>query len=182
VLTDPFPAYNFLVGLIDTSTTLRTVVSAVSTFVLGGFTECSGLEGTLLLEEHQAGGENGFVYRFPTRMTWSNLTLRKGVTFAEDLWNWHHDYVLGKGKRRDGFIVLQAEAGLLPGMPIAGGPTRAPVKVWRFKGGIPVKWTGPTFNAAQSAVAVEALEIAHQGLELYSPGTGIAAGARALGI
>ena len=32
--------------------------------------------------------------------------------------------------------------------------------------GIPVKWTGPSLNASQSNVAIEALEIAHEGLEL----------------
>jgi phage tail-like protein len=183
ILTDPVPAYNFLVGLIDSSTTLRTVVTSVTSFALGGFTDCSGLEGTLQVEPYQAGGENGFEHKFPTRMTWTNITLRKGVTLlGEDLWNWHHDYVVGKGKRRDGFIILQAEAGLLPGVPIVGGLTRLPVKVWRFRRGLPVKWTGPTLNAAQSAVAVEALEIAHEGLELYSAGTGLASGAAALGL
>lgn len=181
ILTDPLPSYNFLIGLIDSSTVLRTVVSAVTNFAMGGFTECSGLEGQLVIEDYQAGGENGFVHRFPTRMTWSTITLQKGVTLGEDLWNWHRDYVQGKGKRRDGFIILQAEAGLLPGVPVAGGLTRLPMKVWRFRRAIPVRWTGPTFNATQSAVAVEALEITHEGLELYSPGAAISAGAAALG-
>ena len=26
-----------------------------------------------------------------------------------------------------------------------------PVKMWRFKRGLPAKWTGPTMNAAQSS-------------------------------
>lgn len=179
ILTDPFPSYNFLIGLIDSSTTLRTIASAVGSFVLGGFTECSGLEGTLQVEDYQAGGENGFVYKFPTRMAWSNITLSKGVTLSEDLWRWHRDYVAGKGKRRDGFIVMQAEPGLLPGVPVAGGLTRLPVRVWRFQRAIPVRWTGPTFNATQSAVAVEALEITHEGLEMYSL---VGAASDALGI
>lgn len=183
IVTDPVPAYNFLIGLIDSSTTLRTVVSAVSSFVLGGFSECSGLEGTLLMEEYAAGGENGLVHKFPTRMTWANITLRRGVTLpGEQLWNWHRDYVLGKGKRRDGFVVLLTDMPALPGVPAPGGLNRIPAKVWRFRRGIPVKWSGPTLNAAQSAVAIEALEIAHEGLELFSAGTGIAAGTAAVGL
>jgi phage tail-like protein len=43
---------------------------------------------------------------------------------------------------------------------------RNPVKVWAFKRGLPVKWTGPSLNATQSQVAVEELEIAHEGLTL----------------
>ncbi|MFN2407759.1 MAG: phage tail protein [Pyrinomonadaceae bacterium] len=36
--------------------------------------------------------------------------------------------------------------------------------MWRFKRGVPMKWTGPSLNAAQSSVAIEALEISHEGL------------------
>jgi phage tail-like protein len=43
---------------------------------------------------------------------------------------------------------------------------RKPAKVWKFKHGIPMKWVGPSLNATQSGVAIESLEIAHEGLEL----------------
>ena len=45
---------------------------------------------------------------------------------------------------------------------------------WTFQGGIAAKWVGPELNAMQSAVAIETLEIAHQGLivvPLSAPGT-----------
>ena len=35
---------------------------------------------------------------------------------------------------------------------------------WEFRGGLAAKWTGPELHAGQDAVAVESLEIAHQGL------------------
>ena len=57
----------------------------------------------------------------------------------------------GKGKRKDGLIVLLNEA-------------RRPAKMWKFKRGLLVKWVGPSFNASQSNVAIESLEIAHEGL------------------
>ena len=57
------------------------------------------------------------------------------------------------GKRKDGLIVLRDEA-------------RKPAKVWKFKRGIPTKWVGPSLNAMQNSVAIESLEIAHEGLEL----------------
>jgi phage tail-like protein len=40
------------------------------------------------------------------------------------------------------------------------------VKVWKFKRGIPTKWVGPSLNATQNAVAIESLEIGHEGLFL----------------
>ena len=42
--------------------------------------------------------------------------------------------------------------------------------MWVFKRGLPLQWAGPTLNASQSAVAIETMEIAHEGLELISPG------------
>ena len=158
VRVDPFPAYNFYISLIDSSSTLAKIKTAINFVAAGGFSECSGLEGTLQVEEYSEGGENRFVYKFPTRMTYSNITLKRGVGFSEDLWNWHFDYVSGKGKRRDGIIILRNEL-------------QIPVKIWLFKQGLPLRWTGPTLNASQSTVAIESLEIAHHGLELISAGT-----------
>ena len=59
----------------------------------------------------------------------------------------------GRGQRKDGLIVLMDES-------------RQPAKVWKFKRGIPMKWVGPSLNATQNAVAIESLEIAHEGLTL----------------
>jgi phage tail-like protein len=157
---DPVPGFNFYISLIDSSSTLALGTSAVSAVVGGGFSECSGLDATLQVEEYMEGGENRYVHKFPTRMTYGNITLKRGITFAEDLWNWHAAYVNGTGKRRDGVISLLDEMQL-------------PLKTWKFKRGLPLKWTGPTLNASQSAVAIESLEIMHEGLELYSVGTAI---------
>jgi phage tail-like protein len=155
---DPFPAFNFYISLIDTSSTLAKVTTAIKFVAAAGFSECSGLDATLQVEEYPEGGENRYVHKFPTRMTYANITLKRGITLSEDLWNWHEAYVQGKGKRRDGLIVLQSEL-------------RIPIKTWIFRRGLPLRWTGPTFNAAQSSVAIESLEIVHEGLELVSAGT-----------
>lgn len=158
---DPVPGFNFYISLIDSSSTLALVTSAVSAVVGGGFSECSGLDATLQVEEYMEGGENRYVHKFPTRITFGNITLKHGITFADDLlWNWHAAYTNGTGKRRDGVIILLDEMQL-------------PIKTWRFKRGLPLKWTGPTLNASQSAIAIESLEIMHEGLELFSVGTAI---------
>jgi phage tail-like protein len=155
--SDPLPAFNFYIALIDTSSTFAKVMTAISFVAAGGFSECTGLDGTLEVEPYNQGGENSYVHKFPTRMTYSNITLKRGVGFSEDLWNWHFSYVSKKGARRDGVIYLQNELHI-------------PIKMWVFKRGLPLKWAGPTLNAAQSAVAIETMEIAHEGLELISPG------------
>lgn len=155
---DPMMSFNFYVLLIDTSGLLATISTAINAFTAGGFNECSGLGGQLQVEDYNEGGVNDYVHKFATRMTYTNIVLKRGMAFTEDLWNWHYDYATGKGNRRDGLIALL-------------GPTRDPVKVWTFKRGLPLKWTGPTMNAQQSNVAIETIEIVHEGLELMSAGT-----------
>ena len=168
---DPLLNHNFVVSLIDTSSALAAVgsalLSAVSDVLLGGFSECSGLEMSMKVEEYNEGGNNGTVLKFPGRVSWSNLTLKKGMGSATALWDWHYGFVIGRGKRRDGVIVLLNEL-------------HVPSTVWFFRRGLPLKYSGPTMNATQNAVAIEAVEISHEGLwELPFVG---AAGAIATGL
>lgn len=155
---DPLPAFNFYISLLDLSSTFSTLKSGVTGFALGGFSECSGLDASLEVEEYKAGGVNDRVYKFPGRSVFSNITLKRGVGFGEDLWLWHEEFINGEGTRRNGLIILANEL-------------RIPIKIWSFERGIPLKWSGPSFNASTSAVAIESIEIAHEKLELMmSPG------------
>ncbi len=156
---DPFGAFNFTIALVDTSSVARGVATiataAAEATVTGGFNECGGLESSMQPEEHREGGSMTTL-KFPQRVTWSNIRLRRGMTLSDDLWNWYFAYVQGEGRRRNGIVTLQNELHI-------------PVKAWLFKRGIPVKWSGPAMNAAEGRVAVEELEIAHEGLENYAP-------------
>src|SRR5262245_28574415 len=151
---DPLGVFNFYLTLIDSSNVAGTLLAAALNYAVAGFSECTGLEATLEVMEYKEGGVNDHVRKFPTRASHGNITLKRGITFLDDdLWTWHQGFVQGNGKRRDGVIVLLDEA-------------RTPAKVWKFKRGIPMKWVGPSLNATQSAVAIESLEIAHEGLTL----------------
>ena len=44
--------------------------------------------------------------------------------------------------------------------------SRQPVMVWKFHRAWPCKWSGPSLNAKSNEVAIESLEICHEGLEL----------------
>jgi phage tail-like protein len=103
------------------------------------------------VDEWREGGRNDAVLRFPGRVTHPNIRLRRGLAVSDDLWNWHESYLHGRGKRRDGVVELLDDTG-------------EAVRIWRFRRGLPVRWVGPAFNATQSAVAIEELEIAHEGL------------------
>ena len=151
VRVDPYRGFNFLITLVDSASSLSTVLAPLDVVPVGGFSECSGLELSLDIEEYKEGGNNGTVLRFPTRVKWSNLRLKCGIALSDDLWQWHYGFVQGSVARRDGVVTLQDEQ-------------QNPVKMWSFTRGLPVKWTGPSLNAMQSQVAFEEIEIAHEGL------------------
>lgn len=150
VRIDPYRAFNFLITLVDSGSSAPPQTSQAS----AGFSECSGLEMSLELEEYKEGGNNGVLLRFPSRVKWSNIRLKRGITTnSDELWKWHFGFVSGQVVRRDGVVTLQDEQ-------------QNPVKSWSFVRGLPVKWTGPTMNATQNQIAIEELEIAHEGLKL----------------
>ncbi len=165
--SDPVLNHNFVVSLIDTSSTLGALgaiaMSAIFDVALGGFSECSGLEMSMQPEEYKEGGNNGYIHKFPTRVSWSNITLKKGIGAGTALWDWNYGFVEGRGKRRDGIIVLLDDL-------------RTPNNVWYFRRGLPVKYTAPAMNATQNNVAIESIEIAHEGV-YQTPFVGLGAAA-----
>jgi phage tail-like protein len=159
VRTDPLIATNFLIMLVDTSSSMALAqslaTSAVGDVALGGFSECTGLEMQLDAEEYREGGRNGEVLQFPTRVKWGKITLKKGMGIGSALWDWHYGFAQGTGKRRDGVIVLTDNEHL-------------PAQSWYFRRGLPVRYSGPALNAAQNAVAIESIEIVHEGILQFS--------------
>lgn len=162
---DPLRAFNFAISLLESSSPGAAVTSiAINTLtdnIDAGFNECTGLDVTLEVEEYMAGGVNDRVFKFPTRLRWGKLTLKKGVMEDKALWDWVHGFAQGEVKRKDGVITLLNEEGLAQ-------------TVWKFQRGLPVKYTGPRLNAMDNAIAFESIEIEHEGLELLSGASGLA--------
>lgn len=88
-------------------------------------------------------------------MKYSNVVLKRGYTKDTRLWDWRKKVIDGKTQRTSGTITLLDEA-------------RQPALRWNFREGWPSKLEGPALNGKTSEVAVEMLEIAHEGLELAS--------------
>ncbi len=153
--SDPVLNHNFVVSLLDTSSVLATVgsglVSTLLDVVVGGFSECQGLEASMKIEEWNEGGNNGTVLKFPGRVSWTNITLKRGVAANSSLWDWFYGFAQGHGKRRDGVIALLNER-------------LVPSNIWYFRRGLPSKYSGPQMSATQNNVAIESIEIAHEGI------------------
>ncbi|MGD9749801.1 MAG: phage tail protein [Acidimicrobiia bacterium] len=159
----PLPAFNFYIMLVEHGASTLASAASVAGAVLGGFTECSGLESEIEVEDRQVGGVNDRVFRFPGRASHPSITLKRGVAFSEDLYLWHQAFLKGEGIRRDGLVLLANEA-------------RVPIKTWSFERAIPKKWSGPSLSSNTSALAFESLEIVHERLTLVSsPGLAAAA-------
>ena len=57
-----------------------------------------------------------------------------------------------------------------------------PSNIWFFRRGLPVKYTGPSLNATQNNVAIEAIEIAHEGIHQVAGVGGFAAAGAIAGL
>jgi phage tail-like protein len=139
---------------------------------VAGFSECTGLSQETKVMEYKEGGRNHSPIKLPEGGGTGNITLKRGVvtgSSADALFKWHRDVMHGEfddsanpNKRKTSTeedidkrcaIVLQNEAG-------------EEVRRWNLRRAFPVKWSGPDLKAMASEVALETLELCHEGLEL----------------
>jgi phage tail-like protein len=138
--TDPYLNFNFVVeidGIIQAGF---------------GFADCSGFGSTTEPTEYNEGGLNTASHKFAGRTKHTNITLKWGITDSRDLYNWYRDVVNGKIQKQTGSIVLWDSEGQEKAR-------------WNFFNAWPTKWDGPDFTAKGNDVAIETLEIAHEGIE-----------------
>jgi phage tail-like protein len=149
------PSYRFVVTLDPADAYLPGEQAALVPVVAeGGFQEVTGLGAELEVQAYPEGGANDAVRQLPVRHSWGRITLKRGLVRDQALWKWYQaGLTQSLGARRSGSIILLTMDG-------------QPSCTWAFRGGLAVKWNGPTFNAMQAEVAVESLEIAHEGLSL----------------
>lgn len=142
---DPYLAMNFLIaisGISDDPSAIR-----------GAFSEVSGLGVEIEPVEDRTGAEDITVRKLPGLKKFTNITLKRGIIGDQLLWDWLKAAMDGKVVRADVSIILLNEA-------------REPVMRWRARRAWPCKWEGPDLDASKNEVAIETLEICHEGLEL----------------
>jgi phage tail-like protein len=117
------------------------------------FTELSGLQTEIVVQEYEEVGNNGYIHRLPGRAKVGNITLKRGMTRSNDFLKWLLDVANGKITRRNVTVVMY-------------DTKREVLLRWNFLKAYPVKWSGPQFTAKSSDAAVESLELAHDGMTL----------------
>lgn len=152
-MTNPISAAYSLVTMFkkDPTGSFRFWVE-IDGLLVAGFTEVSGLQSEVELEEFREGGVNEYVHMLPRITKYPNIVLKRGVTSSDSLWSWYEKVTEGSIERKNGSIILLNQQGL-------------ELWRWNFYDAYPVKWVGPELNSSSREVAVETLEITHRGLK-----------------
>ncbi len=137
VRKDPYHSYNFRVEL--------------QGITRAGFRECSGLDSSQDPIEYREGNEPPTARKLPGMVKHANITLKWGICDDTELWDWRQKAVDGNVERKDGSVILCDDTG-------------AEKLRWNFRQAWPSKWTGPSFNATGNEIAIETIEIVHEGL------------------
>jgi len=119
------------------------------------FKSVSGLRYEMETVPVREGGQNTTTYQLVGPAKWSNIVLKRGFTKDSKLIAWRQEWLGGQGSRQGGTITLLDTA-------------LQPKATWTFYRGFPVKWEISEFDASKSELAIETLEIAHEGLS-YKP-------------
>jgi len=138
--TDPYRGFRFKVQ--------------IDGITKAGFREVSGLDAGTDPVDYRDGDEATRLRKLAGLQKFSNITLKRGITEDQDLWKWRSMVMDGKIKdaRKNGQIILLDDEG-------------KEAAEWTFTDGWPTKWTGPGFNATANEVAIDTLEITHEGLK-----------------
>jgi phage tail-like protein len=118
--------------------------------VIGHFASCNGLGFSYELFEYKEGGLNMFTHQFRDRVAYPKLVLARGITDDLAMRRW---FFATKSPDARGHVIVSLLS-----------RKSQEVQRWAYSRAFPVKWDGPTLDSSGSQVAMETLEIAHEGL------------------
>lgn len=137
---DPFRAFNFSVD--------------VDNIPRAAFSEASGLTADGDSVDYREGTDAQHnVRKLVGLRKYSNITLKRGYTKDDSLWKWYTSILNGVPDRRNVTITLMDEA-------------RTPVIRWHAENVWINKIEGPSFKASGNDIAIESVELVHEGLTM----------------
>lgn len=137
---DPYQQFNFLVE--------------IDGITRAGFTECSGLTTDTDVIDYREGNDATMnVRKLSGLRKYTNITLKRGYTRDTGFWEWRKKIINGEMDRRSASVILMDEE-------------RNEVLRWNIREAWISKWDSGPFNAKTSDVAIETIELVHEGLEL----------------
>ena len=121
----------------------------------GGFSEGSGFDANIDVIDYREGDMVQTPMKLPGLKKYGNITLKQGLTDSVILYEWIITGVDGAVDRKTVTITALDESG-------------EPAASWQVINAWPMKYTAPDFNATSSEVAIEVLELAHEGMTRVS--------------
>ena len=125
--SDPYGGYNFLVE--------------IEGITRASFQECSGLDSTQTPNEYREGTDPLTTRKLPGLVTYSNITLRWGITDDAELWEWRKSVANGNVESKNISIILLDDTGS--------------EKIrWNVLNCWPTAWVGPSLNRHPTDLAL----------------------------
>ena len=121
----------------------------------GGFSEASGFDASIDVIEYREGDMIQTPMKLPGLKKYGNITLKQGVADSMVMYEWMIAGVEGEVERKTITITILDE-------------TETATASWQIINAWPAKYTAPDFNALTSEVAIESIEIAHEGMTRVS--------------
>lgn len=121
----------------------------------GGFSEASGFDASIDVIEYREGDMVQTPMKLPGLKKYGNITLKKGVADSMVMYEWMIAGVEGEVERKTITITILDE-------------TETATASWQVINAWPAKYTAPDFSATTSDIAIESLEIAHEGMTRVS--------------
>lgn len=122
-----------------------------------GFTEVSGLDVETEVIEYRDGASLEYSKRkLPGMQKFANVTMKRGVFASDnDYFKWWNTVALNTVERRPVTISLLNEQ-------------HQPVMVWKVKNAWPAKIASTDLKADGNEIAIESIELAHDGLVIQN--------------
>ena len=121
----------------------------------GGFSEASGFDASIDVIEYREGDMVQTPMKIPGLKKYGNITLKQGVADSMVMYEWMIAGVEGEVERKTITITILDE-------------TETAAASWQVINAWPTKYTAPDFNATSSEIAIESMEIAHDGMTRVS--------------
>ncbi len=121
----------------------------------GGFSEVTGFDASIDVMEYREGDMVQTPMKLPGLKKYGNITLKQGLADSMVLYEWMTSGINGEVDRKTITITLLDDE-------------EAPAASWQVINAWPMHYTAPDFNATSSEVAIETLEIAHEGMTRVS--------------
>jgi phage tail-like protein len=136
--TDPFASFNFKLE--------------IEGITVAGFSEVTGLNQESNVIDYREGQEPITPRKLPGLNKFGNITLKRGISPDLSVYNWRKTVTDGDIERRNASIVLHNEK-------------HEEVVRWNLVNAWPSKYVGPDLKANANEMAIESIELTHEGVE-----------------